>query len=114
MFKKHFKIIKEERVTGILPYKILERYTILFFIHWWSTPVFAPPHLHQTYKEAHDYIKEMCPNAVIETSLRDKCVLQYGEHFGELYDKSCRGESICNITQTKVFLDAIEKVRGYE
>lgn len=69
MFKKHFKIIKEERLTGTLPYRILERYTILFFIHWWSTPVFAPPHLHQTYKEAYDYIKEMCPNAVIETSL---------------------------------------------
>ena len=56
-------------VTGTLPYRILERYTILFFIHWWGTPVFAPPHLHQTYKEAHDYIKEMCPNAVIEASL---------------------------------------------
>lgn len=48
------------------------------------------------------------------TSLRDKCVLQYGEYFGELYDKSCRGESIGNITQTKLFLEAIEKVRGYE
>lgn len=69
MFKKHFKIIKEERLTGTLPYR---------------------------------------------TSLRDKCVLQYGEHFGELYDKSCRGESIGNITQTKLFLEAIEKVRGYE
>lgn len=54
MFKKHFKIIKEERVTGTLPYRILERYTMLFFIHWWSTPAFAPPHLHQTYKEDDD------------------------------------------------------------
>jgi len=28
MFKKYFKIIKEERVTGVLPYHIQERYTI--------------------------------------------------------------------------------------
>ena len=114
MFKKHFKIIKEERVTGTLPYRILEKYTFFFFIHWWGTPTFAPPHLHQTYKEAYDYIKEMRPNAVIETSLRDKCVLKYGEHFGELYDRSCRGEAIGNITQTRAFLEALEKVRAYD
>lgn len=34
--------------------------------------------------------------------------------FWELYDKSCRGKSIGNITQTKLFLEATEKVRGYE
>ena len=62
---RKFKIIKEERITGILPFRILERHTILFFIHWWSTPTFAPPHLHQTYEEAYSYIKEECPNAAI-------------------------------------------------
>lgn len=111
MFKKHFKIIKEERVTGTLPYRILERYTILFFIHWWGTPEFAPPHLHQTYKEAYDYIKEMHPNAVIDTSLRDKCVLKYGEEFGEMYDKSCQGEPIGTLTETLIFLHMIEETR---
>lgn len=69
MFRKHFRVIKEERVTGILPYRIQERYTILFFIHWWSTPTFAPPHLHDTYTEAYNYIKEQRPKAIIETSL---------------------------------------------
>ncbi len=112
MFKKHFKIVKEERVTGILPYHIQERYTVFFFIHWWGTPTFAPPHLHQTYMEAYNYIKEQCPNAIIQESLRDKCVREYGEHFGELYDRSCRGETIGNLTQTKMFLEALEKVRA--
>jgi hypothetical protein len=112
MFKKHFKIVKEERVTGILPYHIQERYTVFFFIHWWGTPTFAPPHLHQTYKEAYDYTKKQYPNAIINETLRDKCVREYGEHFGELYDRSCRGETIGNITQTKMFLEALEKVRN--
>jgi hypothetical protein len=64
--------------------------------------------------EAYNYIKEQCPNAIIEESLRDKCVREYGEHFGELYDKSCRGVPIGNITQTKLFLEALEKVRNNE
>ena len=66
MFRKHYKIIKEERVTGILPYKILERYTLFFFIHWWGNPTFAPPHLHQTYEEAYNYLIEQNPDAVLE------------------------------------------------
>ena len=112
MFKKHFKIIKEDRVTGILQYHIQQRYTIFFFIHWWGTPTFAPPHLHQTYIEAYNYIKEQCPNSIIQESLRDKCVRIYGEHFGELYDKICRGESIGNITQIRMFSEKVEKARS--
>ena len=95
MFRKRFRIIKEKRVTDILPYRIQERYSIFFFIHWQSTPTFAPPHLHQTYKEAYDYIKEMLPNAIIQESLRDKCVRLYGEQFGELYDKTCKDIILC-------------------
>ena len=114
MFKKCFKIIKEERVTGVLPYHIQERYTIFFFIHWWGTPTFAPPHLHQTYMEAYNYIKEQCPNAIIQESLRDKCVREYGEDFGELYDKSCKGEPIGGFLETSMFLNMIEKVRNNE
>lgn len=110
MFKKHFKIIKEDRVTGILPYHIQQRYTIFFFIHWWGSPTFTPPHLHQTYMEAYNYIKEQCPNAIIQESLRDKCVREYGEHFGELYDKSCKGKPIGNIMQTKMFLEKVGKI----
>ena len=112
MFKKHFKIIKEKRVTSTLPYRILERYTVFFFIRWWGTPTFAPPHLHQTYKEAYDYIKEQRPKAIIQESLRDKCIRLYGEDFGNLYDASCKGQAIGNITQTRMFLQAIEKARN--
>ena len=114
IFRKHFRIVKEDRVTGVLPYKIQERYTILFFIHWWGTPTFAPPHLHLTYEDAYDYIKKQCPKAIIKETLRDKCVREYGEHFGELYDRSCRGEIIGNITQTRMFLEALEKIRNNE
>lgn len=112
MCKKHFKIIKEERETGILPYRINERRTIFFFIHFWTTPtIFSPPYLHQTYKEAYDYIKEMCPEAIIEESLRDRCIREYGEEFGELYDKVGGGESIGGFLETATFIDMIEKQR---
>lgn len=111
MFKKYFKIIKEERVTGILPYHIQQRHTIFFFIHWYGTPTFAPPHLHPTYKDAYNYIKEQCPNAIIQESLRDKCIRLYGEDFGDIYDKTCRGESIGNFIQTAKFVEMIEKAR---
>ena len=111
MHKKHFKIIKEERVTGILPYRIWERHTIFFVLHFWTTPTFSPPHLHQTYREAYDYIKEMCPGAIIEESLRDRCIREYGEEFGELYDKVGSGESIGGFLETAAFIDMIEKQR---
>lgn len=111
MHKKHFKIIKEERETGILPYRIRERHTIFFFLHFWTTPTFSPPYLHQTYREAYDYIKEMCPEAIIEESLRDRCIREYGEEFGELYDKIGSGESIGGFSETAAFIDMIEKQR---
>lgn len=75
LFRKHFRIIREERVIGILPYRIQERYTIFFFIHWWSTPTFAPPHLFDSYWDAYDYIKMECPNAIIESDI-PYCLLE--------------------------------------
>ena len=74
-FRKHFRIIKnelsEEGAKAFHPlwYRIEQRYTILFFIHWWSAPTFAPPHLHNSYVDAYDYIKEQCPNAIIESDM---------------------------------------------
>ena len=65
LFRKKYRIIKEDRVTGILPYRIQERYTILFFLHWWGTPVFAPPHLFDTQQEAYDYIKSQDADGII-------------------------------------------------
>lgn len=65
MFKKHFRIIKEDRVTGILPYVVQQRYTILFFIHWWSTPMYAPPHLFDSPFDAEQFILNEYPTAVI-------------------------------------------------
>lgn len=43
--------------------------------------------------------------------LRQLCIDKYGEEFGEIYDASCRGESIGTLTETLVFLNMIEKVR---
>lgn len=43
--------------------------------------------------------------------LRQLCIDRYGEEFGEIYDKSCRGEPIGTLTETLVFLNMIEKVR---
>ena len=51
MFKKRFRIV----CSGFeyYKYKIEQRRTILFFIHWWSTPEFEPPHL---FKDASDAV----------------------------------------------------------
>ena len=47
----------------------------------------------------------------IKPDLRQLCIERYGEEFGEIYDKSCRGESIGTLTETLTFLHMIEKVR---
>lgn len=71
MLKKKFRIIKNElseegaKAYHPLWYKIEERYTLFFFIHWWGTPSFAPPHLHETYEKAYQYLKEQRKNAII-------------------------------------------------
>lgn len=65
IFKKTFRIIKEKRVTGILPYAIQQRHTILFVFHFWSSPEFEPPHLFETANEAYKAIKEHYSDAII-------------------------------------------------
>ena len=48
--RKVFRIIKneltEEGKKAFHPYwyKIEQRHTLLFFVHWWGTPTFEPPH----------------------------------------------------------------------
>jgi hypothetical protein len=75
MFKKHFRIVRNnlskeaEKSYHPLRYRIEERYTIFFFIHWWSTPTFAPPHNHETYTDAYQYIKDMCSDAIISSNI---------------------------------------------
>ncbi|MBQ8713077.1 MAG: hypothetical protein IJ551_09720 [Prevotella sp.] len=39
---KRYRIVRTD--SQIYPWKIEERYTLLFFLHWWNTPAFAPPH----------------------------------------------------------------------
>ena len=65
MLKKKFRIVKLDTEYHISDYKIEERYTLFFFIHWWGTPSFAPPHLHETYEKAYQYLKEQRKNAII-------------------------------------------------
>ena len=65
MAKKKYRIVKLDSVYHLHDYKIEERYTILFFIHWWSTPQFAPPHRHPSYESAYNYILEQNPKAII-------------------------------------------------
>lgn len=36
---------------------------------------------------------------------------EYAQKFGEMYDKTCRGEPIGGFLETSVFLDMIEKVK---
>jgi hypothetical protein len=62
-FRRKYKIVRSG--FKIYPFRILQRHTILCFIHWWDTPEFGPPHLHQTRKSAYDYILEQDKHADI-------------------------------------------------
>lgn len=48
---KKFRIVRRK---GAVWYKwrIEQRHTILFFIHWWDTPLFEPPHYFERYIDA--------------------------------------------------------------
>ena len=66
---KKYRIVENDLVCKDafhpLRWRIEERYTLLFFIHWWNTPSFAPPHNFEFYNDAVKYILEQKPNAVI-------------------------------------------------
>ena len=63
MFNRLYKIVETD--YKLYRYKILQRHTILLFIHWWSTPEFAPPHLFEKYESAFNYIIEQDSKANI-------------------------------------------------
>ena len=69
MRKKVFRIVRNDwhsmDCIDPLLYRIEQRHTILCFLHWWSTPEFAPPHLFTTIDKAREYIREQCPKAKI-------------------------------------------------
>lgn len=61
---KHFRI-KSEDVTRFYcdgvkrtRYTLEQRFTVFFFIHFWSSPVFAPPHTSLYKDELINNIKE--------------------------------------------------------
>lgn len=51
---KKYRITKS--ANQFWPWKIQERYTLFFFIKWWNSPSFAPPHLFKTKEEAFAYL----------------------------------------------------------
>lgn len=67
--RKKFRIVKNDlacpEAFHPLWYRIEQRHTILFFIHWWDTPEFEPPHNFEKTKNAVKHIKEHYPNAII-------------------------------------------------
>ena len=71
MFKKVFRIFNNGNQFG-LNYQIQVRRTILCFIHYWTTPDFAPPHCFDTIDEAKNCIYEEYPDAVIYIKCTDK------------------------------------------
>ena len=82
IMKKKFRIISNEihcpEAFHPLWYRIEQRYTILFFIHWWSTPEFEPPHNFEFICEAIRHIKEHFPNAIIyDYYSENKCKNRY-------------------------------------
>ena len=62
---KRWRIVKTD--SRILPWKIEERYTLFFFLHWWNTPSFAPPHRFEKMGDAvNKIIEEVGDRANIE------------------------------------------------
>jgi hypothetical protein len=69
--RKVFRIIKnelsEEGAKAFHPlwYKIEQRHTLLFFIHWWGTPSFEPPHVFENDCAAVKKIMKHYPDAIV-------------------------------------------------
>lgn len=51
---KKYRIVKSD--NQFLPWMIQERYILFWFIKWWSTPSFAPPHYFETSVDAFAYL----------------------------------------------------------
>lgn len=66
--RKEFRISNNySACRGFHPlwFKIEQKYTLLFFFHWWGTPTFDPPHSFRYYDDALKCIKEHYPNAIV-------------------------------------------------
>lgn len=61
---KKYRIVKSD--NQFLPWQIQERYVLFFFIKWWDTPSFAPPHYFETKEEAFAYLVEILVDSVVE------------------------------------------------
>lgn len=57
---KRYRIVRTGYQT--LPWKIEERYTLMFFLHWWNTPTFAPPHRFEKMDDAMNKVIEEVGN----------------------------------------------------
>lgn len=65
---KEFRIVKQWVKIGenkCVRFKVEQRHTILWFIHYWTSPEFAPPHLFYDGDEAAKSVWIRYPNAVI-------------------------------------------------
>ena len=69
--RKVFRIIKNElsedgtKDFHPLLYRIEQRYTLLFFFHWWDAPSFEPSHLFENDCNAMKHIMEHYPHAIV-------------------------------------------------
>jgi len=62
---KRWRIVRTD--SRIYPWKIEERYTLFFFLYWWNTPAFAPPHRFEKMDDAvNKIIEEVGDRANIE------------------------------------------------
>lgn len=95
VMRKKFRIVKNElseeglKAFHPLRYRIEQRHTILFFIHWWGTPEFEPPHLFENDCDAMKHIKKHHPNAVVYEKDTNKYLGNcYVDELGDMYVKS--------------------------
>jgi len=64
---KEFRIVKvsDNPNPNVLRYQLEQRYRFLYFIRWWMSPNFAPPHIFKTTNEAFLCAKEHFPKCVV-------------------------------------------------
>ena len=68
----HNKLSEEgKKAFHALLYRIEQRYTILFFIHWWGTPSFEPPHNFEFTCDAIRHIKKHYSKAIIYSGTKN-------------------------------------------
>jgi len=72
LFRKRFRLKWYRRRLQEYRYEIQQRHTILFVIHFWTTPEFEPPHSFGSADMARQCILDHHPDAIINPIIEEE------------------------------------------